>query len=86
MLGRNWTVGSAGCVPKVFLAVAGGSLVGGRTIHIPGYHTVVEPAFGNNQERHDSGQLQERSAPAGALGRYQWLALSSSLCKVPAGH
>lgn len=57
-----------------------------RAIHITGYHIAVEPTFGDNQERHDAEQLQESSAPAGALGRYQWLALSSDLCKVPSGH
>lgn len=67
------------------LQLQGGSSAGSRAIHIPGYHMVVEPTFGDNQERHDPGQLQERSAPVEALGRYQWLALSSDLCKVLLG-
>lgn len=59
---------------------------GAEEIHIPGYRVVVEPTCGDDRERHDPGQLQEGSAPAGALDRYQWLALSSDLCKVPSGH
>ena len=66
--GEGWLC-LRGCV-STSLQLQGGSLLGSRAIHIPGYHVVVEPASGNYQERHDPGKLQERSAPAGALGRY----------------
>lgn len=69
------------------LQLQGGFLLRSRRNPHPWvYRVVVEPTSGDDGERHDPGQLQEGSAPAGPLGRYQWLALSSDLCKVPSGH